>query len=757
MKSLSLLALTGLLTLSDATPVTPARPYPQPAHQPRPFKVRQDTGNSTAPCARVSQAVYADGTRPANPTVPAKLAYDCINSVPLNVSSAKNLLKALPTYIQWQSTLTDLKNPPAEYAEKVQPPVDILGGLEKLAADIDAGSFASEYAFGWALYRLIQSAHDGHFTYIPDSVGGIFSYGRSVPLVSVSEDGKKVPAVFAFNDVLGLQFKNITYTPSAVVEIDGQDVNKFLEDWSQYGSLQDRDALYNNVFYELAQVSLGASGSGTGSFTGGGRGRFVYPGPTTTFKFANGTESTIENYARVLTSFRNINSGEELAQTWFYYGATAAAKAAVSTQADTAAAPGYPAPVVAGPSNLINGFYINAPGYEEYAVLQVPNFVGDASAEVGFQQTTQKFIPQALADGKIKLIIDLQANGGGTILQGYDMFKQLFPQLDPYGAFRFRAHEAANLIGQSFSAYGSQFPRVDTSNYTIKQIQASFFDYHTDMTVDGKPFGSWDEKFGPVETRGDEFTTTGRWNLSDVYITYNSGGINITGYGPLANPSLTQPFKAEDIVILTDGYCASTCTIFSELMTKQAGVKTIALGGRSNTNQIQAIGGVKGVNNYQWGFIQEFAGAAVRLATGELQAKLNSSILRTEYQSDLVFNRAASAAGVNVRDGLGYKDDSGVALQFVYEEADCRLFYTPEMTVDVTAIWKAAADAQWGDNGNCVSKEYGKREAHGVTTTLGRRGELSSTAAALSQFEAFEKSFAVETECQLKGDGFMNP
>ena len=119
-----------------------------------------------------------------------------------------------------------------------------------------------------ALYQLIQSAHDGHFTLVPDSVGSIFNFGRTVPLVSVSEDGQKLPAVFAYTDVLGSHFNNISYTPSAVVAIDGEDVNTFLENWSQWGSLQDRDALYNNVFYELAQVSLN---DGSGILVGHGR------------------------------------------------------------------------------------------------------------------------------------------------------------------------------------------------------------------------------------------------------------------------------------------------------------------------------------------------------------------------------------------------------------------------------------------------------------------------------------------------------
>lgn len=713
--------------------------------------------------------MYGDGTGVVKQDVPAGLAWDCISSVPFNATSAKGLISAIRPYIEWQSTLDVLADPPAEYVEKVQPAVDILGGLDKLEDEIDTRSFKNEYAFGWALYTLIQSAHDGHFTYVPDSVGAIFTWSRPTPLVSVSADGKQLPAVFVFPDVLGMQFKNISYTPSPVVEIDGMDVTEFLENLSQFGSLQDRDALYNNVFYELAQVSLGASGSGTGMFTGGGRGRWVYPGATTTLKFANGTESTMQNSAHVSISFRNINSGEDLAAKWFSWGspgdfsnidAQNAQKESIeeistfALDGATAAAPGFPTPVIPGPMNLINGFYIEGEGYEDIAVLQVPNFVGSSSAALQFQRLSQQFIPKALADGKTRLIIDLQANGGGTILQGYDLFKQLFPNLEPYGASRFRAIEAVDLIGVAYSEFGSKFPRVYSTNNTIAQAQASYFDYHQDVKVNGEPFTSWDEKFGPVEVDGSSYTTLARWNLSDVYIPYASGGINVTGYASLSNVTGAPRFDPNNIVIVTDGYCASTCTIFSELLTQQAGVKTIAMGGRSNKNAIQAIGGVKGVNNYQFGFIQQLAQYSVRF-----QPSLNESILRKDYYNDLPFNRASGGPAVNTRDGLRWNDTSGTPLQFIYEEADCRLYYTPEMTVDITSLWKAAADARWTDKGKCVSGGgYGrKRDAHQVTTKLSPRRVQVASAVAVKQVQAFESSFSLKTECKMKGDGFMHP
>jgi hypothetical protein len=757
MKTFTLFALSGFTSLVQSTPVAPAQPRSLPRALPgvHPhIHTREDNNSSTPACAQVSQAMYGDGTTTASYEVPAGLAWDCINSVPLNATAAKLLLESLKPYLEWQSTIAVLKDPPAEYAEKVQPAIDIMAEIEQIAEGIDAGKYANEYLFGWALYTAIQGAHDGHFTYVPESVGGIFQWGRRVPLVSVSEDGEQLPAVFAFEDVLGTQYKNISYTPSAVVAIDDMEATKFLEALSQLGSLQDRDALYNNVFYEIAQVGLGESGSGTGMFTGGGRGRYVYTGANTTLTFANGTERTIENFARVRFNFRQINTGEDLAKQWFDFGSAASAEVAsvASTAANKVSGPGYPDPVTIGPVNLINGYYVDGDAYEDVAVLSVPNFVGSSYAEQLFQQTSQEFIPKALADGKTKLIIDLQANGGGTILQGYDLFKQLFPDLDPYGANRYRAIEAVDLIGQSYSQRASLAPRG--SNSSLASAQASYFDYHQDMTVDGEPFTSWAEKFGPNEVNGDKYTSLARWNLSDVYTTLSSGGINITGYGPLANISGPPRFKPENVVIVTDGYCASTCTIFSEFLTKQAGVKTIAMGGRSNRNAIQAIGGVKGVNNYALAYIQQAAQSAIRW-----NSAVNDSIL-AGYQNDLPFLRAASGVSpsVNVRDGLPQNDTAGVALQFVYEEADCRLYYTPEMTVDMNSLWQAAADAQWGSSGKCVGGNNDqKRSSYETTTKLSPRRVHVSSAVAMQKVTKFENSFGLRTECNMKGDGFMQP
>lgn len=412
-------ALVGLTALVASSPVAPVD------HLYR----RQETPTSTLePCAQVSVILNDNGapTDIPRPTeVPADIAFQCLVSMPLNVTSAKAILFELPLYLNWQSTLDVLKDPPPEYVEKIQGPIDILAGLDEISTAIDKKYIVDEWTFGWALYKLLGAAHDGHLAYVLDVVGQIFSFSRPLPLVSVSEDGSKLPAIFAYSDVLGLQFKNISYTPSAIVKIDDREATAYLEDLSQQGSLQDRDALYNNLFYNIAQISLQSGGSGTGGFTGGGRGRYVPLSASTTFEFANGTKLTIANTAKTYISFRNVTSGADLRRrividedTTGKFRPDVITPVSAPTVQAVAPPPGYPIPVVSGPQNLINGFYIDGPGYENVAVLQVPSFVSSSYAELLFQAASQKFLQKAWSEGKTKLVIDLQANGGGTILQG---------------------------------------------------------------------------------------------------------------------------------------------------------------------------------------------------------------------------------------------------------------------------------------------------------------------------------------------------
>src|SRR5208282_1623133 len=84
------------------------------------------------------------------------------------------------------------------------------------------------------------------------------------------------------------------------------------------------------------------------------------------------------------------------------------------------------------------------------------------------------------------------------------------------------------------------------------------------------PLPDWQAELGPEDSyNGDDFTALVRFNLSDPIQTI----ITVSGYGNRTNLA-PSPFKPENIVMVYDGYCASTCTIFSDMMKRQGGVRS---------------------------------------------------------------------------------------------------------------------------------------------------------------------------------------
>jgi hypothetical protein len=216
------------------------------------------------------------------------------------------------------------------------------------------------------------------------------------------------------------------------------------------------------------------------------------------------------------------------------------------------------------------------------AVLAINAFANPAEtddANAIQQSVIKQFLAACKAAGKTQLIVDLQGNGGGHIENGYDTFKQLFPMIEPFGATRFRS----TPLVEYFSEYASQ---SGVYNYTF------FSQYQVQAVVDEnlQDFPNYKDFIGPEEIYGDNFTALMRYNLSDPTIQLPfviSGYYNNTNIAP-------QPFPAENIVLLYDGTCGSTCAIFSEFMKSQAGVRSIAVGGRPQMGPMQGVAGSKG-------------------------------------------------------------------------------------------------------------------------------------------------------------------
>ena len=151
-----------------------------------------------------------------------------------------------------------------------------------------------------------------------------------------------------------------------------------------------------------------------------------------------------------------------------------------------------------------------------------------------------------------------------------------------------------------------------------------------------------------------------------------------------------------------DGLCSSTCTTFADMFHQVASVKLIAVGGRPEYGPMQAIGGVRGAQEY--GVFDLGADIARAVAGAPQMASLLPS--NKTYLN-------VTGGSFNLRDQI--RQNESFPLQFAYEPADCRIFFTPDTFNNYTNLWLYAANVMWG-NGSCVQGSTGVSASYGNGT-----------------------------------------
>ncbi|KAI1264341.1 hypothetical protein F5Y18DRAFT_79727 [Xylariaceae sp. FL1019] len=674
--------------------------------------------STTEPCV-VARNAYISQTSASPdmmPTMVASQAYECLRSVPLHKEPAIRLIDELKPFLEWQSDQAYLKNPPPDYP---YPPVDIFDELETIRSNIEENKYSGELEWQEQLYRAIAGKpHNGHLAYHPDLLTVPFEWVRPWTLVSVSEDGSALPVIKVLEDVVSPSDKS-----SYVVKINGLGAAEFIKGRvADSSNSQDPDAGYNAMFFSQANK---AELKANGYFEGGGRERFFYPGNTTALTFANGTTLEKPNLARFHYGpydWHNVEDAETMHKEFCRgaYDSGSSRRSApalgstprsatprtsienfpespgplVSRQEEINQIEGYPVPVLISDDQVVSGYFIEEPGFEDVAVLVMLSF---DSYFISFQEAVQEFFAQAVEAGKTKLVIDVQANGGGTILQGYDTFRQIFPDIVQDGPTRWRSSSTFNALSEAISPVCANYtPKVDFQD--LDNACTTVNNWRNDLNDTNGRFTSFPDKFGPINGKGDNYTNYMQWDPANKVLTRQAFETDITGYGRRTN--FSRPFGGpENIVLLYDGYCASTCTIFSQFMKHDAGVKSIAMGGRPQEGLIQGVGGVKGAQVYPFRQITNIAQLARQYTQNQL-------ILEELEQLDDAYVSSRSpyqVPVVNVRDAvLPTEIEDGVPTQFITELADCRLYWTEPMIQDTEEIWKAAAKAAF-KGGKCAA------------------------------------------------------
>lgn len=621
--------------------------------------------------------------------------------------------------VEFQSTLTYLKDPPKGWPND---PVDIMAGLDDIASKVNGGTYTNEYDFENDIAALFIKAHDGHLNFNGMAYGGAFRWRRNlnIALISASRDGSSVPEVWAIRDFNASQSG---YEPSPITQINGQDVQEFLKSEADMTAYHDPDTRYNAMFFMSSAEAYGLFISP----------RF-YPGPTTSVTYGNGTTNEYLNAAVVLQAdtWSAISSPEDFYDVYITPQATGSSKVKAKKRDPNSlpfhlenprdhemqgynaiqhgSAPlNYPTPDIAHSADLVplSGYFINT-AEGEIAVFVVGTFnTDDVAGAQEFQQVTQDFIASAQSRGVSRMIIDVRQNGGGKVLSGYDMYKQFFPDQEPQAQSRWRGHPASELFGESISSF-QRLTALNAPLYVSPFSNAAYTD------ANGAAFSSWSDMYPPVRKHNDKFTSLLKYNLSDPTTTSSESlaiGITITGYNTRANFT-TPPFRAADLVILSDGICASTCAIFLELMVQQSNVRTVVVGGRPQPGPMVPVGGTKGTLVTPSEFLQSLSAYVIaQFGTSRTEARRWAQFVPNEFAVGV------ADAGVNFQDNIRLgKEGAGVPTQFLNDTASCRIWYQPEMYLNVTALWDRTAQVAWGnggalDEGACVSGSVTSREA----------------------------------------------
>ncbi|KAL6815297.1 hypothetical protein GGI42DRAFT_105087 [Trichoderma sp. SZMC 28013] len=652
------------------------------------------------PCAQIAALYKKDVNR-----FSSELGLACLESIPFKSDLAVSFVDDYTKYLQWQSTSEILRDPPKG---SVSSTIDLFGGMANIRDRAAANLYKSQYDFDLDLTHLIGFANDGHLSLTPCSFGAL-GWVSSLALASISTDGVSIPKLYTLTDGILLAKGNTDVSP--VILINGVGAEVYIEELAENVGLQDADARYNSM---LANVPIGRDGAEND----GGLTFFQsFPGVHEfNVTFGNGTLATFPLTTGTLTSLPDFpfQTGEEV---WDALcdpaSATSSKKRSVEDivknvkraeeKAQEKPAPiTYPKPVVKDPFNLLIGYFPDDAELKDVAVLTVPTFStsGDGLPDdqiKNFALEAQDFTKRALAAGKSRIIIDVTNNGGGIVDSGFGLVSIFFPNMTIFSATRFRSVPATQFVVEATSR---------TKNPSENLLVTAFgFSVPELVQPDQKTtFKTTADFLGPFETFGVPSTAIVAANDFDE-TDPNSAPINIFGLGGALNGT-EPPFKPENIVILTDGQCSSTCTVFINHMIPY-GVRVFASGGRPQNGPMQGIGGVKGSQVLELENISQLYDEANELVQNATDAK-KPLFTEKEYS---VFSSAipppldklpfrVTAGSVNFRNAFAPFNDQ-VPTHFIYQPADCRLFYTAEMLLKPELLWVNAANSAW-NNGACA-------------------------------------------------------
>ncbi|EQC28144.1 hypothetical protein SDRG_14101 [Saprolegnia diclina VS20] len=494
----------------------------------------------------------------------------CITAIPFNASdrdaAIAHLRTILPSY-----AFKDLAKSAHPFGPYTIPAVDLDAELAIVANT----TYANDAAFQGALYTVFKHLRDAHTSYLKPAFYSSFyvfhpvslkSFGRnnSQVLQFDTPDHNEVKVYKTFfpdddairdNDVLGWD----------ITHINGQPAIDALRDFANHeiGLLKDDGTRFNMAV--------------TGFETG--RGWFVFR-PLSTFDIP-----TEKNVSYTLT---HPTTGESKTVTYNWVGLNGAAF------------PGRAPPTLTTRKlehlferlkrHLTHHNFVDEKPSVDFAwlnddvgVLSITQFSpsGDQDANL-WTATFGLNITLALAEfslqGGKKLVLDLRGNGGGDICLGYATIRYLFPNLDPLGPLEGVGphNRAIYHLKQTplFEMLAEQGERISHTNPELA---------HSEWVPN-----QWFSADTKRQYRNASWMTSQVRNTHPTLGNVSQGVYyGCSGYDALFQAPGTSfaGLSKEDVILVSHGYCGSTCSVFSSFIQMHDLAQTVAFGGYLGNEQ----------------------------------------------------------------------------------------------------------------------------------------------------------------------------
>ncbi|KAG0329285.1 hypothetical protein BG000_000133 [Podila horticola] len=283
--------------------------------------------------------------------------------------------------------------------------------------------------------------------------------------------------------------------------------------------------------------------------------------------------------------------------------------------------------------------------------------------------------------GAKKLIIDLQNNSGGIICWGRYVLQTLFPQtVDAPYIYNLRASRLAQALAQA--------------TFTYDQVANSPYD-------------------GLVDPETGYEVEDASWMIPGIPLPGREGAFSkkVTDrYCPVVEEIKGDPedamFKAEDIVILTNGFCGSTCAVLALQLHERYGVRTMAIGGHHEQSMVFTSfpGGAVQANNTQWvRRVQAiYSNLPARMRTKELDSLVPRQ-LPANGQLTFTFREVMSASRPEQ------------VSEYMQIPSEFRMDYTSARFRKPSILWEDVRNEVWKGQGiTTVDSESEEDEAFGA-------------------------------------------